>query len=131
LIIIFLTIVFLILAARKIMLIKFQSPHAGSFIMLSDVAFPLLHMMGLSANPQGAVSGAEMRLALKTLELALEQASQPEPEPETETETETDSEDDEATPPIALAIRAAPLLDMLRREGEEGGEESYIMWQPD
>jgi len=129
LIIISLTIVFLILAARKIMLIKFQSPHAGSFIMLSDVAFPLLHMMGLSANPQGALSGAEMRLALKTLELALEQASQPEPEPEPE--TETDSEDDEATPPIALAIRAAPLLDMLRREGEEGGEESYIMWQPD
>jgi hypothetical protein len=111
---------------EEIMLIKFQSQHAGNFIMFSDIALPLLQMMGMNANPQGAVSGAELRLALKSLELALEKASQP--EPRSEPDDEDDDENDETTPPIALAARAAPLLDMLRKAG---AEDSYIMWQPD
>lgn len=102
------------------MLIRFDSDIAGQFIMMGDVALPLLHMMGMSGNEQGAVSGADLLTALATLEEALRRVPVP--------RAGADEEDEDQEPPIALQRRALPLLEMLRRAA---ADEGYVMWQPD
>lgn len=102
------------------MLIRFQSDIAGRFIMMGDVALPLLRMMGMSGNEQGAVSGPDLLTALATLEEALRLVPGP--------RTAGMQEEDEREPPIALQRRALPLLEMLRRAAAGDG---YVMWQPD
>ena len=101
------------------MLIRFESNVAGQFIMMGDVALPLLRMMGMSGNMQGAVSGEDLTSAMRTLEDALQLAPVPKARA---------GEDEEAEPPIALQRRALPLLEMLRRAAAGDG---YVMWQPD
>jgi len=103
------------------MLIKFESEHSGSFVMLSDVALPLLKMMGMSGNTEGAVSEENLATALATLESALQRANQPAPDSD-------DDDDDEDDAPIGLSTRASPLLEMLRKAKREGG---YVMWRPE
>jgi hypothetical protein len=102
------------------MLIRFESDIAGQFIMMGDVALPLLRMMGMSGNEQGAVSGADLLTALATLEEALRRVPVP--------RAGADEEDEDQEPPIALQRRALPLLEMLRRAA---ADEGYVMWQPD
>jgi hypothetical protein len=101
------------------MLIRFESNVAGQFIMMGDVALPLLRMMGMSGNMQGAVSGEDLTSAMHTLEVALQVAPAP---------NARAGEDEEVEPPIALQRRALPLLEMLRRAAAGDG---YVMWQPD
>lgn len=100
------------------MLIRFKSDKSGSFIMQESVAVPLLRMMGMSGNPEGAVSEDELKTALRRLEAALASERQPSPE----------EEEGEEEPAIGLAVRATPLLEMLRRAQAADG---YVMWQPD
>lgn len=102
------------------MLIRFKSDKSGSFIMQESVAVPLLRMMGMSGNPEGAVSEDELKTALRRLEAALASERQPSPEQE--------EEEGEEEPAIGLAVRATPLLEMLRRAQAADG---YVMWQPD
>lgn len=102
------------------MLIKFESEHSGNFVMLSDVALPLLKMMGMSGNTEGAVSEENLATALATLESALQRANQP--------ARDSDDDDDEDDAPIGLSTRASPLLEMLRKAKREGG---YVMWRPE
>jgi hypothetical protein len=102
------------------MLIRFQSDVAGQFIMMGDVALPLLRMMGMSGNEQGAVSGEDLLSALQTLELSLQQAQA--------LQAGDEEEDSEDEPPVAIQRRAQPLLEMLRRAASDDG---YVMWQPD
>jgi len=102
------------------MLIRFESDIAGQFIMMGDVALPLLRMMGMSGNEQGAVSGADLLTALATLEEALRRVPGP--------RAGADEEDEDQEPPITLQRRALPLLEMLRRAA---ADEGYVMWQPD
>ncbi len=104
------------------MLIKFESEHAGTFVMLSDVAIPLLKMMGMTGNTEGAVSEDNLTSALSTLESSLEKIRQPDKDPEEEEEEEEDDM------PIGLSTRASPLLSMLRKAKQEGG---YVMWRPE
>ncbi|MGB4248895.1 MAG: DUF1840 domain-containing protein [Pseudohongiellaceae bacterium] len=105
------------------MLIKFESEHSGNFVMLSDVALPLLKMMGMSGNTEGAVSEENLATALATLESALQRANQP-----TRDSDDDDDDDDEDDAPIGLSTRASPLLEMLRKAKREGG---YVMWRPE
>jgi hypothetical protein len=102
------------------MLIRFESDIAGRFIMMSDVALPLVRMMGMSGNTEGAVSGEDLLTALHTLEEALQ----------TPQVMRKDAQDEEADnePPVAMSQRAIPLLEMLRRAAADDG---YVMWQPD
>ena len=102
------------------MLIKFKSEQSGEFVMMSDVAIPLLKMMGASGKSEGAVSADELRDSLARLERALQQL------PTQESEDEKD--EDEPPHNVSLATRANPLLAMLRKAAAEDG---YVMWQED
>ena len=105
------------------MLIKFKSKESGDFVMMSDVALPLLKMMGTSAMSKGAVSADELRASLSRLESALTQV------PEKVPEADADQDDEEKEAKLSLATRASPLLEMLRREAAE--DDGYVMWQED
>ncbi len=105
------------------MLIKFESEHAGSFVMFSDVALPLIRMMGARGEPEGAVSEDELAAALQRLETGLQQHAGVAPE-----DGEEDPFDDDQDAQPGLSIRAAPLLDMLRRAKAHDG---YVMWRPE
>lgn len=109
------------------MLIKFKSEQSGDFVMMSDVALPLLKMMGASGKFEGAVSAAELRNSLARLENALQQLPAHNPD-EDEQDREDDKEEAEAEANVSLATRASPLLAMLRKAAAEDG---YVMWQQD
>lgn len=102
------------------MLIKFKSEQSGDFVMMSDIALPLLKLMGASGKTEGAVSKDALHDALSRLESGLKQLQN--------SETNTEEDDEEKEPAIALNTRAAPLLEMLRKAAAEDG---YIMWQED
>ena len=102
------------------MLIKFSSEQSGDFVMMSDVAMPLLKMMGASGNSEGAVSADELRKSLARLESALQQLPAK--------NQEQDEEQEDAEVNVSLATRAGPLLEMLRKAAAEDG---YVMWQKD
>lgn len=102
------------------MLIKFKSEQSGDFVMMSDVALPLLKLMGASGNTEGAVSDKALHSALRQLETGLQQQEKNQVEPE--------DDDEEQEPALALSTRAAPLLEMLRKAAAEDG---YVMWQED
>lgn len=103
------------------MLIKFKSEQSGDFVMMSDVALPLLKMMGASGKSEGAVSAEQLRNALAKLENALQQ------EP-AQDQQQDDEDQEEAEAKVSLATRASPLLAMLRKAAAEDG---YVMWQED
>ena len=98
------------------MLIKFKSEQSGDFVMMSDVAIPLLKMMGASGKPEGAVSSDELRASLARLESALKQLPV----------QDQDDDEEEEDANVSLATRASPLLAMLRKAAAEDG---YVMWQ--
>ncbi len=102
------------------MLMHFKSDQSGDFVMLSDVAMPLLKLMGMSGAPEGAVSGEALAQALLALQSGLSRLPR-------ESEKNEEEEDD-SPPPVALATRAVPLLEMLRRAQAADG---YVMWQVD
>ena len=106
------------------MLIKFKSKESGDFVMMSDVALPLLKMMGTSGMSKGAVSADELRASLNRLESSLAQV------PEEAPEADVDQQDEEEKEvKLSLSTRASPLLEMLRREAAE--DDGYVMWQVD
>ena len=101
------------------MLIKFESRHSGTFSMFDKIAEPLLRMMGMSGNLQGGLREQDIPQALAKLEAALA------PYKEAAGTEDEDAEDDQS---VGIATHAVPLLQMLRREVEEGG--GYVMWRP-
>lgn len=102
------------------MIIKFKSEESGEFVMLSHVAEPLLKMMGTSGNNEGSISGDNLSSALDRLEKSLRHHTEP-------AKSEEEEEEDKELP-IALATRAVPLVEMLKKACENGG---YVMWQPE
>ena len=103
------------------MLIKFKSEQSGDFVMMSDVALPLLKLMGTGGKTEGAVSEQALHRALQQLEKGLQQQTESTP-------TTHDEDEDEEEATVALSTRAAPLLAMLRKAAAEDG---YVMWQED
>ena len=102
------------------MLIKFKSEQSGDFVMMNDVALPLLKMMGASGKSEGAVSSDELRASLARLESALQQL------PAQDRDDDEEESDEEAN--VSIATRASPLLAMMRKAAAEDG---YVMWQED
>jgi hypothetical protein len=96
------------------MLITFRS-KVGDITMFGDIAVKLLKMMGQSGASPGALLAADLPAAVGRLEQALatsrsaggEQASPP-----------PRGSKDEGEPPVSLAVRAVPLVDLLKRAAQ-------------
>lgn len=100
------------------MLIAFSCPTSGQITMFGDVAVRLLKLMGHSATIPGALAAEDVGPALKRLQAAIE-ADKPSSQSESAAPTEGDE------PPVNLAVRAWPLIEMLKTAEKT---ESHVMW---
>lgn len=104
------------------MIVKF-STRVGALTLHGDAAVTLLKAMGHSGTVPGAVLAADLPAALAGLRRVLaEQARVPPPEPAATDE----DEEREREPPVALRVRAVPLIDMLETAI---ARDSDLMWE--
>lgn len=106
------------------MIVKF-STRVGALTMHGDAAVTLLKAMGHSGTVPGAVLAADLPAALAGLRRVIaEQARVPPPAPAAKDEDE--DEEHEHEPPVALRVRAVPLIDMIE---SAIARDSDLMWE--
>lgn len=101
------------------MLVTFKTSAHGHITMFGDVAKNLLMLMGQSGNVPGALMAEDVAPALRQLQQGLNQHSE-------EDEPPSLDEDDNATAPVALSVRAKPLVELL--EAAIADNES-VLWE--
>jgi hypothetical protein len=89
------------------MLVRFKSTATESITMFGDVAAQLITMLGASGAIPSAIAAEDLPAAAASLRQQLQSLDE---------RGEADSASRE--PPIALATRAGPLLDMMKRAGD-------------
>lgn len=103
------------------MLVRFRSRESAEFVMLGDIAAKLIQLMGHSGTIPGAIAADDVPAALERLREALAvQGAEPASGAEGEAE-----EAGEREPPVTLAKRAYPLIEMLKAAAANN---SYVMW---
>ena len=108
------------------MLVRFKS-EVGGFVMMGDVAVKLLRMSGHSGTVPGAIAAADMPQALARLEAQVcEQASTE--KAASGRDKSDDDNDDDGKPPVSLAQRAFPMIELMRRAA---AEPCAIQWRED
>jgi len=100
------------------MLVTFKSRASGEFSMLGDEAVRLIKMMGHSGTVPSAISAVDIPVSLKNLKAAIEIEKESVEIPDAE-------EEDDRDPPISLAVKAYPLIEMLAAAAREDCE---VMW---
>jgi hypothetical protein len=109
------------------MLIRFKS-EVGGFVMFGDVALKLLRMSGHSAAVPGAIDAEGMAPALARLEAQVLAQTPPGEEPGDGTGQQNDDDGGDANPPVSLAQRAFPMIELMRRAIDE---QCAIQWLED
>lgn len=109
------------------MLVKFNSSVSGEMLMLADAAKRILAIIGKESTQRGVISSEQLADALARLRRAVaeekaeqRQAGTPDngyPDPDDETAAE---------PPIGLARRAYPFIEMLEATQREDG---FVLWE--
>ncbi len=116
------------------MLVTFRSSATDSVTMFGDVATELIRMMGGTGRIPGAFNADDVPGALRQLEASIEQAKrQPHANPPPAAAPPADNEDapadadeDEKDPPVEIAVRAIPLVGLLKRAAAAKAE---VMWE--
>ncbi len=103
------------------MLVTFRSTATDPVLMFGDTATPLLRMMGASGKVPGALKAEEVPAALQQLQSALNQIAT-----ETAAAPAKDEEPDNREPPVQLAVRAVPLVNLLKRAAAAAAE---VIWE--
>jgi hypothetical protein len=106
------------------MIVKF-STRAGALTMHGDAAVALLRAMGHSGTVPGAILAADLHAALASLRSSLEEQARAAPVA-SEPSEESDDEDEDRQPPVTLAMRAVPLIDMIETAIARGSD---LMWE--
>lgn len=107
------------------MLVKFNSSVSGEMLMLADAAKRILAIIGKEATQRGVISEEQLPEALASLRRAVAeekagQAGKPDngyPDPDDESAAE---------PPVGLARRAYPFIEMLESTLREDG---FVLWE--
>lgn len=114
------------------MLVTFRSTATDSITMFADVATPLLKLMGASGNVPGALNATDVPGALRQLESAVERLklhdhTDTAAPPAMNEDWSADDEDEKnQEPPVELAVRAVPLISMLKRAAAAKAE---VLWE--
>jgi len=91
--------------------------------MFGDVAVQLLRMLGASGAVPGAITAEDIPKAVSRLKLALQAHPAIPPEPAA---VAANIDDTAREPPVALATRAVPLIDLLTRAA---AAKAAVMWE--
>ena len=106
------------------MLYKFKSKNAADVIMLEPNGRQVLQAIGKQAGASGIIQPGEMPAAITALEAAIAQEETAQRAAAAEAKSSRD--DDEAPgQTISLRQRAAPFIDLLKRNAKDGTE---ITW---
>jgi hypothetical protein len=105
------------------MLIRFSSIATESITMFGDTGMLLIKMLGASNSLPGAIGGDDISTAIGHLKRRLDECA-------AKTAQSLHSQVDEAhpeyEPPIALASRAGPLIQILERAA---AAKAPVMWE--
>lgn len=109
------------------MIVTFHSKAHADIILFGDVAVQLLKIMGHSGAVPGALLVADIPDALKRLKQAVAEnkatgAAKPQ---HNQNEKDNDREEEAKEPPVQLAHRALPLIELLEASLAAGCE---VMW---
>ena len=107
-----------ILRYATAMLVKFES-KAGTLMMFSDVAIPLLKLMGHTGTVPSAILPEDIPAALERLKAAV--ARRPDAAAPGKRAAH-----DEGEAPVSLKQRAFPLIELLERAARLGCE---VLWR--
>jgi hypothetical protein len=106
------------------MLFEFRSRATGSVTMTGDTGTRILALIGRNPEPQGVITVAQMPAAIAALEAAsLRDKESPPPAAAEEREPGADPDDDNDR--ISIAVRAFPLIEMLRRAHAAGKDVTW------
>ena len=100
------------------MLVIFSSTASGDVMMFENIARQLLRLMGQTGNIPGGIAPENVPEALQRLQDALKEDPPP-------SNPGNDEDNDEKAPPVGMAVRAYPLIEMLKRAAKE---EAGIKW---
>ncbi len=105
------------------MLVTFKTKAYANITMFGDVAVQLIRMMGHSGAVPGVILADDVPDALDRLKAAIDEEKRRAPaEP-----VEPDDEDDEdGEPPVSLANRALPLIELLEAAAKR---RVNVMWE--
>ena len=102
------------------MLVKFHSSAAGELILFAGPAGALLHCMGKATTARGVITEEQIPAAITAIESMMHQTAR------TANDGSDDADGDAPPPPIDLARRAVPLVNLLRHTMAEKG---FITWE--
>lgn len=104
------------------MLVKFNSSTSGQIMMFSPAARQLLEILHKDCSARGVITTEQLPEAIERLRLAVAGGRPPASAPDNE------SVDDNAAdgPPVGLAQRAYPLIELLEWTRKEDG---FILWE--
>jgi hypothetical protein len=108
------------------MIVKF-STRVGALTMHGEAAVALLRAMGHTGTVPGAILAADLPAALASLRRALESQPQAQAAPiAAEPSDDSDEDDEDRQPPVSLAMRAVPFIDMIETAIGRGSD---LMWE--
>lgn len=103
-------------------MIRFSSPAAADVLMLDEHAKRLLELIG-KAPQRGAIAADEIPAALAALRDAIERERRA--APPADGDEDEDREHEDQPPPVDLARRAWPLMEMLEKAQRKGAAVSW------
>jgi hypothetical protein len=106
------------------MLIRFSSTKTESITMFGDVAAQLIAQLGAGHAVPGAIRAEDIPAAVRRLRAAVGTSATAPPDDARSAGARGDDRD--AEPPVALATRAAPLIELLDRAAAAG---VAVMWE--
>ena len=109
------------------MLITFSCKSHNNVTMFGDIALLLITMMEFTTDIPGAISAVDVESALTNLDKNIAVVKQQEAlRQDVELSNHVDNDNDNDEPEIGIAVRAIPLIDLLKTAISV---ESYVMWE--
>ena len=103
------------------MLVHFRTDAYATITMFGDVGVRLLKLMGHSGTVPGAIKAEDVPAALERLRAELGvHGAEPQPAPS------LTEEEERQEPPVSLATRAFPLLELLEAAAAQGCD---VLWE--
>jgi hypothetical protein len=110
-----------------VMLVKFNSSVSGEMIMLAETAKHLLEIIGKARSARGVITTEQLPEALERLRNAVADEKSGQREAGKVDNGYPDLDDESAAePPVGLARRAHPFIEMLEWTQREEG---FVLWE--
>jgi len=103
------------------MLVTFKTKAYSNITMFGDVAIRLLKLMGHSGTVPSAILADDVPAALERLQAAIAEEKR-----KAAAMRREEPEDDEKEPPVSLANRALPLIELLEAAAKQNCD---VMWE--